>query len=260
MHLADGLLTQPAVSVSANLVGMAGLGVALHRIGALPSARLPWAGTLGAFVLAAQAINLPLAPGVSAHAIGASLVTLLLGPALAIAVLSAVLLVQALLFADGGLTVIGINVLNIAVIPVLSMAIAGRVFGRGSAAGAVLGTAVGSVLAATSLSGLLVVGAGAPAAITVPWLVGVQAVAGVVEGCVTWLAVRALRRQASHLLAERPIASRTLDDEVDALLRPRAAARWGTIAVCLLLALLPLASNSPDALEVVVRRLSASGH
>ena len=258
MHLADGILTQPGVSLAANLVGIGGvLVLALRRIDTLPPARLAWAGTLGAFIVAAQTINLPVAPGVSAHAIGASLVTLLVGPALGIVVLSAVLLIQTLLLADGGLTVLGINMLNIAILPSLTVAGAARLFGRDSAAAAIGGTALGSLIAAGSLAALLVFGAGAPVHITVPLLLGVQTAAGVVEGIMTWFAVRALRRQASHLLGEAPRRLQTLDDEADALLQHKPAFRWAAVAVCLLLALLPLATSSPDALEVVMQRLSA---
>lgn len=261
MHLADGILTSPAWGVALNILGATGFGVAIHRLRNHRPEKLAWAGTLGAFVLAAQAINLPLVAGVSAHAIGAGLVTLVLGPSAAIVVLGAVLLIQSTLLADGGLTVLGINLLNIAVIPALCMHAVSQLWGRSSAFTAVAGTVVGSFLSSTSLAGLLVLGANSPSYITFPWLIGVQSAAGLVEGLLTWFALRRLRSAAPNLLdspGDTSVALLSIDEQALADLSPtksRWSLRWTAVALVLLVALPPLASQSPDALEVVVERL-----
>lgn len=263
MHLADGILSShPELGLALNFLGVAGTGLALREVRHESPARLAWAGTLGAFVLAAQAINLPIASGASAHAIGAGLVTLLLGPSLAIAVLASVLVLQAILLADGGLTVIGINLLNIAILPTLATYAASRVLANRGAATAIVGTVFGAFLASMSLAATLVVCANAPAQWTMTWLVGLQCAAGAVEGVLTWIAVRHLKRQAPGLIGSVQGASANrlvaLDDNsgaVDSAARSSSPLRWAALALLLLVALPPLASSSPDALEVVVNTL-----
>src|SRR5688572_11387882 len=105
MHLADGILSSVPLAVGLNAVGGLGLAAAVRRA-RVGAEQVAWTGTLAAFVLALQALNLPVLPGASAHAIGAGLLVLAVGPARAIVALFAVLVVQALLFADGGLTVL----------------------------------------------------------------------------------------------------------------------------------------------------------
>lgn len=276
MHLADGILTHPGWGIALNGLGALGLGIAVQRIEKLPADRLAWAGTLGAFVLAAQAINLPVASGVSAHAIGSGLVTLILGPAAAIVVLAAVLLIQAVLLADGGLTVLGINLLNLAIIPALCMYGVSSWFGRQSILTAVGGTLLGSLVSAGCLASLLVGGAHSPAAVTYPLLVGVQGLAGLVEGILTWFALRQLKEQAPELLrsslASSPAESVAhpghtdpssmlsldeLENMSHSSRRGGGALRWAAVALVILVTLPPLASESPDALEVVVEQLHA---
>src|SRR5262245_56323652 len=112
MHLADGIVTNPALLVGVDLVGAGTVAVAARRVDMDDGRRVAWAGMLAGFLLAAQAVNVPLLPGTSAHVIGTSLVTLAVGPALAIVSVAAVLLIQAFALGDGGITVLGVNVLT----------------------------------------------------------------------------------------------------------------------------------------------------
>jgi cobalt/nickel transport system permease protein len=262
MHLADGILSSVSVTAGLNLFGACGVALAVKRsLGQLRT--VAWTGTLAAFVLVAQALNLPLLPGASAHAIGAGLLTLVVGPAHAVVALFAVLVVQALLLADGGITVLGINALNIAVLPVLAITACRRAFGesrRGLMMTAVVGTLLGSALGAASLTLALVYGASAPAPLTFAWLLGVQSLAGLIEGALTALAVRQLYGRAPGLLAEHTaVAARTsLDEPPPAPLgKERLALKVAACAILVLLLLLPFASSSPDALEFVLERLQA---
>jgi cobalt/nickel transport system permease protein len=252
VHLLDGVVTEPAIGLALSAAGVVSVSLSLRQIHRRPDPPLAWAGTLGAFVLAAQAINVPvLGMGVSAHAIGSGLLTLVLGPALAIATLATVVVVQAL-FGDGGYTALAINWLHIAVIPALSMYAAVTLLGRRSRVAAVLGTFGGSLLGAASLSALLVLGAGAEWRLTVPLLLGVQGVAGLAEGLVTAAAVERLFRTAPRLLSS---AAAPGDDATGNASRVRPSYRWAALGVGVLIALLPLASRSPDALERVVEHL-----
>jgi cobalt/nickel transport system permease protein len=247
VHLADGILTDPTVLIGFNLAGATGVALALRRSLGDEARTVAWTGTLGAFALAIQALNVPLVPGASAHAIGAGLLTVALGPARAIVALGAVLLVQALLFADGGVTVLGINAWNLAVVPALAVHGARRLlesrFGLGVAT--TVGTLLGAVGGALGLSTVLVTGAAAPFALTFGWLLGVQALAGLCEGVLTSMAVRHLAARAPALIA-RPSAAPV----------GRGLA-WTAVAIGVTLALLPLASSQPDALEAVIARLRA---
>jgi cobalt/nickel transport system permease protein len=184
------------------------------------------------------------------------------GPARATLALFAVLTVQALLFADGGVSTLFVNLVNLAVLPVGVMHLA-RLWlapSIGLGAAAALGTALGSALGAASLASLLVIGAAAPAKATFAWLVGIQSMAGVAEGILTMLALRYLRRRAPALLATTPDSKlRALDERVS----PEADKNnWhgyvlATILVAagILLALAPLASDLPDPLERVSEQL-----
>jgi cobalt/nickel transport system permease protein len=260
VHLADGVVSQLPLVVASNLLGACGVGAACARAFDGDRRGVTWTGTLAAFVLAAQALNVPLVPGASAHAIGAGLLCFALGPARAIVAMFAVLLVQALLFADGGITVLGINALTMAVLPISTVALFRRLLPRSPAGAAWLGTLTGNTLGALVLSSLLVAGAGTPAALTFGWLLGVQALAALVEGALTALAVRRLAARAPALLngpGQRglPLAL----DELPAS-EPRGvwAFRAAALALVLTVALLPLASSRPDALEVVLEHLQAT--
>lgn len=115
-HIPDGFLS-PAVLAGTALASGAALTLAARRTrAALAERQLPVLGAVTAFVFAAQMFNFPLAAGTSAHLLGGVLVAVLAGPWVAMLVVFSVLLVQALLFQDGGLAALGANTLNLAVL------------------------------------------------------------------------------------------------------------------------------------------------
>jgi cobalt/nickel transport system permease protein len=115
MHIPDGFIG-PGVSAAAGLTAIGGFGVALRKAGNYLTDRLvPMAALVAAFVFAAQMINFPVLPGLSGHLLGGVLAAVLVGPWAAYIVISIVLVVQALL-ADGGLSALGLNVVNMALI------------------------------------------------------------------------------------------------------------------------------------------------
>ena len=104
MHIPDGFINVKTAAVTGALAA-AGMGVALrHASKTLPPQRVPLLGLSAAFVFAAQMLNFPVAGGTSGHLIGAVLAAALLGPSAAVVVISAVLIVQCFVFADGGVT------------------------------------------------------------------------------------------------------------------------------------------------------------
>ncbi|WP_285742714.1 energy-coupling factor ABC transporter permease [Lentzea sp. NBRC 105346] len=116
MHMSDGLLNAPT-SVAFLLIAAIGVGFALVRARAdLDDKTAPMAGLVAAFIFAVQMINFPILPGASGHLLGGALAAILVGPWVGALCVTIVLVVQALLFADGGLTAIGTNVTNMALI------------------------------------------------------------------------------------------------------------------------------------------------
>ncbi len=115
MHIPDGFINA-ATSIGAGAATAATLGVAVRKAGTeLDDRRAPLAGLVAAFLFAMQMLNFPVAAGTSGHLIGGVLAAVLVGPWAAAICLAVVLLVQAL-FADGGLTALGLNILNMGVV------------------------------------------------------------------------------------------------------------------------------------------------
>ncbi len=116
MHIPDGVIG-PGVSAAAGVAAAGGFGVAVSRARRYLTDRLvPMAALVTAFVFAAQMINFPVLPGMSGHLLGGVLASVLVGPWVGVLVVSIVLIIQALLFADGGLTALGLNIINMALI------------------------------------------------------------------------------------------------------------------------------------------------
>ena len=119
MHIPDGFLS-PGVAAALFVVAVAVVGRGLRDAEArMDESRVPMLGVLAAFIFAAQMLNFPVAGGTSGHVLGAALAAVLLGPSTACVVMAVVVLVQALAFADGGLTALGANVVNMGVVGAL---------------------------------------------------------------------------------------------------------------------------------------------
>ena len=116
LHISNGVLGGP-VAVATVVIAGVGLTVCVRRGRRDLDDRLaPMAGLVAAFIFAVQMLNFPVLPGVSGHLLGGTLAALLAGPWVGALCVSIVLVVQALLFADGGVTAIGANITNMALI------------------------------------------------------------------------------------------------------------------------------------------------
>ena len=118
MHIPDGFIDIPT---SAAFAAIAAVGVGASLKGAaksLDEKTAPLAGLTATFIFAVQMLNCPVAAGTSGHLFGSVLAAVLVGPYVATLALSVVLLLQALLFADGGLTAAGLNVFNLSLVGV----------------------------------------------------------------------------------------------------------------------------------------------
>lgn len=116
MHMSDGIVNAP-VSLIFGAIAVVGLACCLARARAdLDDRTAPMAGLVAAFVFAVQMLNFPVLPGVSGHLLGGGLVAVLVGPYVGALCMAIVLLLQSLLFADGGLSALGTNVTNMALV------------------------------------------------------------------------------------------------------------------------------------------------
>lgn len=119
MHIPDGFI-DAGTSIAAGVVSAGGIGAALRRAAReLEDRQAPLAGLVAAFVFAAQMLNFPIAAGTSGHLLGGVLAAVLVGPWAGAICVALVLLVQAIFFADGGLSALGLNVLNMALLGAL---------------------------------------------------------------------------------------------------------------------------------------------
>jgi cobalt/nickel transport system permease protein len=114
MHVPDGFIDAPT-SVATGAVAVAGVAVCVRKASQeLDERTAPMAGLVAAFVFAVQMLNFPVAAGTSGHLLGGALAAILVGPFTGALCVAVVLLIQAVLFADGGITALGTNITLIA--------------------------------------------------------------------------------------------------------------------------------------------------
>jgi cobalt/nickel transport system permease protein len=269
VHIPDGYISL-ATSAGAAVVAAGGVGVALRQTGRqLGEKQIPLAGLTAAFVFAAQMLNFPVGAGTSGHLIGGALAAILLGPWLGALVVAVVVIVQALLFADGGIVALGLNIVNMALVPgavgwVVFRALA-RVLPKttGAAVGSVMVGAWASVIASSFgfvLEYALGGQGGAPVSTVMAAMTGIHALIGIGEGIISAAAVGAV-------LAVRPdLVTGTVDLALArSTLAPRKRTMAGFVAaglavtLALVLLVAPLASPDPDGLERVATDQQFSG-
>lgn len=197
MHIPDGFLSVPAWGAAAG-VSAGYLALATRRLRQTMEEReIPLMGLLAAFVFAAQMLNFPVAPGASGHFLGSTLVALLFGPWQASLMMTVILLIQAFIFLDGGVTALGANILNMAIIaPWVSVLVFRLLAGRGGRRGpAIFLAAWLAVMAAALACGLELALSGTVAwQAVLPAILGWHALIGVGEGLLTPLVMGYLAR------------------------------------------------------------------
>ena len=269
MHVPDGFINA-ATSAGAAVVAGGGLATSLKMGSAkLREKQIPFAGLAAAAIFALQMLNFPVAAGTSGHLLGGALAAILLGPSMGVVVVSVVVIMQALLFADGGVTALGVNVLNMAIITAL---VAWPIFrglvrilpkSTGSAIGAAAIASWASVVASSiSFTFMYAIGGqgGADIGTVFGAMVGVHALIGIGEGLITATAVGAV-------LAARPDLVTGVEDfrlrsTVATPTRSAAGAfvvAGVAVAIALVVFVAPLASSAPDGLEYVAQQTGIAG-
>lgn len=214
MHMSDGIVNAP-ISLAFGLIAVIAVGFcALKARTELDERTVPLAGLVAAFIFAMQMINFPVLPGVSGHLLGGALAAILVGPYTGALCIAIVLVVQSLLFADGGVTALGTNITNMAVVGVaagyatvvlLYRAARGRsadlpvaTIGVISFIAALIGTvcAAAGFVVQYALGGAASTSVGAVAG----YLLGTHALIGIGEGLITAVTVMAVARARPDLV------------------------------------------------------------
>lgn len=207
LHAPDGFLTLP-VALVMWLLTVVVLAVAVRRTNqTLDDRAVPLLGVLAAFIFAAQMFNFQVAGGTSGHLLGGVLAAVLLGPWAGTLVMACVIAVQALVFQDGGLVVLGANIFNMGAVATLGgfalyRALAGVLGGEERAripAAAIAGWL--SVVAGAALMAVqLAVSGTSPAELALPAMVGVHALIGIGEALITAAALAFIGATRADLL------------------------------------------------------------
>jgi cobalt/nickel transport system permease protein len=249
LHIPDGFLSL-MVSLICWVVTIIVIGTAISRTNkSLGEKQIPLMGVMAAFIFAAQMINFPVVGGTSGHLLGGALAAIVLGPWAGMLVLTAVVAVQALLFQDGGLVVMGANILNMGIVTAaigyglyrsvagqsknVKLGVAGLAAWLSVMAGALF-TAIQLWLSGTS-----------ELTVVIPAMLGVHALIGLGEALITVSALAFIFQTRPDLLGEGSESA-------------KASRGWiytgGLIALIVVL-FSPFASADPDGLERVAMNM-----
>lgn len=243
MHIPDNFLSTP-VWATLDVIAAPSIAFISRRARkATDTTRLPLLGVMGAFVFAAQMINFPIAAGTSGHLVGGTLLACVLGPEAAVLVVTSILLVQALVFQDGGVLALGANIFNMALCGVLAGYLpyswfrSSRLKYRAVFVGGVCSVLVSGLLALLELtfSGIRIP----------PGLLVLSSVLflgnALMEGAITATVLRSIERLNPELVSEAPTRS--------PIFTRRTNIAVGLTALTLSVVGLLIASAAPDGLE-----------
>jgi len=253
VHIPDGFL-DAKTALGTGAAAVCGLAVAVRHVRtSLPPRKVPLLGLSAAFVFAAQMLNFPVLGGTSGHLIGGTLAALLLGPGPAVVVMTAVLLVQCFVFGDGGVTALGANIINMAIVaPLVGFAGARAVqlllpSQRGLIAGSAFGAWCSIVAAAISCAAQLALSGIVAWQTVFTAMAGIHMIIGLGEGVITALVLASVLQMRPELLDDHAA--------VPTHARGRAISIGLAAAVGLAVFVGPFASTLPDGLEKVAEKL-----
>jgi cobalt/nickel transport system permease protein len=259
MHIPDGFL-DAKTAVATGCLAAAGVGVALRQARRdLPPRRVPLLGLAAAFIFAAQMLNFPVLAGTSGHLIGGVLAAVLLGPNAAAVVMTSVLILQCFLFNDGGVTALGANIFNMAIIaPLCGYGIyraVHRCIGglRGQLMAAAFAAWCATVLAAVSCAGQLALSGKSAWSNVFPAMAGMHMLIGIGEGLITALVLVAVARVRPELIEEG--APEPLHQNYGEVL-----VYGALVALGLATFVAPFACGWPDGLEKVAATIGFEHH
>lgn len=207
MHIPDGFINIGVAGVTYGASAIANVVAVKKTNKVLREKHIPMLGVTAAFIFAAQMLNFPIIGGTSGHLLGAALVSILLGPWAGVLVMSAILLVQSLVFQDGGLVALGANIFNMGIIGCFSSYYIYRLIMflmksrlRSYQVAAFVAAWVSVLLAATAASIELAVSGTVPLTVALPSMAGFHALIGVGEGLITTAVVSLILATRKDLL------------------------------------------------------------
>ncbi len=243
MHIPDGFLSVP-VALIFWVITVVLLLIAVRKTQQqLGERQIPLMGVMAAFIFAAQMINFPIAGGTSGHLLGGVLAAVVLGPWAGMLVMACVIIVQGLLFQDGGLLVMGANIFNMGLVTAaLGSLYHGLAARRSKGVRLVVAGVLAwlSVVAGALFTALQLGFSGtSPFGVVVPAMLGVHVLIGIGEGLITIAALAFVMQVRPDLVAAEAV---------------RTGGGRGWVVVGLVIALVvavlsPIASADPDGLE-----------
>lgn len=249
LHIPDGFLS-PGISLLFWVVSILIIALAVRNTrGVLGDRQAPLMGIMAAFIFAAQMINFPVAGGTSGHLLGGVLAGITLGPWAGMLVMTSVIAVQALLFQDGGLLVMGANIFNMGLVTVvigygLYRAVASKsLFVRMIAIAIAAWLSVIAGALATSLQ--LWLSNTTPLVIVMPAMLGVHTVIGIGEALITVAAYTFIVQTRPDIIEQQETTQKQ-------------STGWilgGALSAIFVIFLSPFASADPDGLERVAENL-----
>ncbi len=206
MHIPDGFLDTKTV-VSFTVISAASIVLATNKIRERKDNKyIPLMGVIAAFIFAAQMLNFPVAGGTSGHFMGGVLAAILLGPLTGFLIMSVILIIQCLLFQDGGITALGANIFNMGIIgsilgyyiyKFLSLVFKSQ---PGYNISIFIAGWLSIVVAACCCAIQLGLSGTVPLNVALPAMAGIHSLIGIGEGLITLIAINFIKKTRSDLL------------------------------------------------------------
>jgi cobalt/nickel transport system permease protein len=254
MHIPDGFL-DTKTAIATTILSGSTIAVALRRLHRnLQPSHIPLLGLASSFIFVAQMLNFPIIGGTSGHLIGAVLAAVLLGPDAAILCMTAVLVIQAFIFADGGIASLGANILNMGIVAVLGgytiYWLVYRIFSTpaGKIAAIIFASWFSIVLASIFCAGELAWSGTSHWSVVFPAMANIHILIGIGEGLITGLVITAIYKIKPVLLE-----ASLIDNQRNIKHSPVLYVIIFLIAFFLIVT--PFASTWPDGLESVASAL-----
>jgi cobalt/nickel transport system permease protein len=193
MHIPDGLM-DPLIFAIGWIIAIIVIGISTKIINKrIDNKQIPLMGTLAAGIFVAQMLNFPIGGGTTGHLVGAALAAIFLGPLAGMVVITVILVIQCLMFGDGGITALGLNIFNMAIIGCILGWYVYKVFPEkyqtaGIFTAAWLAVFIGSLACAIELAVSYSISGGAygiPASIAIPTMLGYHTLIGIGEAIIT---------------------------------------------------------------------------
>lgn len=212
MHIPDGFLSINTW-LPAWIISMGAMWFSIKKVMArLKERTVPLMGVVAAFIFVAQMLNFPVAGGTSGHLLGGVLAGVLLGPWAGSVIVSVVLIVQCLIFQDGGITALGANILNMAILGTMSgyliynvlkkvlKKVPGTFFNSGPIFAIAIASWFSVVIASSACAVELAVSGASPFKIVLPAMIGIHMLIGIGEAIITCLVIGFIQKVRPDLM------------------------------------------------------------